>query len=256
VWLWLVTLVCLAAVGGVTHAASPAPSVARDRLASSLLMADDLPGFVGRDLEDPTELDIDRLAFDEHGGSEVAARAWVSQDAGVVFDQRMLLPSSKAALAYLEAAEPTLSEADVAGLALVADDPLTPTTRHWAGEARIGSELVAMDVWLIPVGPVVAKVAATVFGPGLDGRRLVAERALDRIEAAFGPAATSAASDAPNGQPGTSPTADLGSLERRMLAPRSSDAVALMGRGGGVSGPDPGEDPSGSTTGSNRVMPR
>jgi hypothetical protein len=100
----------------------------------------------------------------------------------------MLFPTDEDAFAYLVAAEPTLTEADDAGLVLVTDAPLTPTTRHWAGETLIGADRIAMDVWLIPVGPVVAKVAATVFGPGVGMRRAVAERALARLEAAYGPA--------------------------------------------------------------------
>ncbi|MET0771764.1 MAG: hypothetical protein ABWZ82_01660 [Candidatus Limnocylindrales bacterium] len=187
-WACLLVLLGAALAHGPTLAASPDPSSAADRLAASLLTDADLPGFVGRDLDDPAELDIDRLAFDEHRGSRLATRAWVSQEHGVVFDQRMEFPTDEAAVAYLVAAEATLSEAGDAGLALDPDDPLTPATRHWAGEAVIGAEPVAMDVWLIPVGPVVAKVSATVFGPGLVLRRAIAERALARLEAGFGPA--------------------------------------------------------------------
>jgi hypothetical protein len=205
-WLCLLAVIGLALTGAGAGAASPRPSPTGDRLASSLLTTDDLPGFLGSDLDDPTELDLDRLAFDEHGGYGVVARAWVSQEMGVVFDQRMLFPTGDAALAYLAAAEPTLSEADDAGLVLVADDPLTPATRHWAGETLIGAERVAMDVWLIPAGPVVAKVAATVFGPGLEMRRTIAERALARLETAFGPAA--AAAPAPS-DPAPAPGASI-----------------------------------------------
>lgn len=190
--------------------AAQGPSPDHDPLAASLLAADDLPGFTGRDLEDPSELDIDRRSFDEHRGIEVLIRAWVSQEQGVVFDHRMLFPTPEAALGYLVAAEPTLSEADDAGLALVATDPLTPATRHWAGESLIGAERVAMDVWLIPVGPVVAKVAATVFGPALDQRRAIAERALVRLEAAYGPADVAATSGAPRPSPAGSPTSSPG----------------------------------------------
>lgn len=187
-WLGLAVLLCALVVAVPVHAASPDASADGDRLTITLLGQDDLPGFVGTDLEDPTELDIDRLAFDQHRGIRVTGRAWASQEQGVVFDQRMLFPTDETALGYLVAAEATLSEADDAGLALVADDPLTPATRHWAGETVIGGEPVAMDVWLIPVGPVVAKVAATVFGPGLELRRSIAERALGRLVTAHGPA--------------------------------------------------------------------
>lgn len=181
----LVLTALLLAWTPMARAQSPSPSP--DLLGESLLAGDDLPGFVGRDLEDPSDLDIDRLAFDEHHGIEVRIRAWVSQEQGVVFDHRMRFPTADDALAYLAAAEATLSEADDAGLVLDAADPLTATTRHWAGETLMGDERVAMDVWLIPVGPVVAKVAATVFGAGLDQRRAIAERALARLMAAYGP---------------------------------------------------------------------
>lgn len=211
----LFALLWLAVPGGHARAASPDPGTDADRIAASLLAETDLAGFVGRDLEDPTELDIDRLAFDEHRGSRVAARAWVSQELGVVFDQRMLFPTDATALAYLVAAEPTLSEAADAGLALVAGDPLTPATRHWAGEALVGAEPVAMDVWLIPVGRVVAKVSATLFGSGLELRRAIAERALARLEAAFGPAHGTPASPegSPPGSPGASAMSDIEHLQ-------------------------------------------
>lgn len=189
-------------------------SPAAEPLAASLLMTEDLPGFTGRDL-DPSELDIDRRAFDAQRGIDARIRAWVSQEQGVVFDHRMLFPTREAALAYLTAAEPTLSEADDAGLASVTDDPLTNGTRHWAGETRIGAEPVAMDVWLIPVGPVVAKVAVTVFGPGLEMRRTIAERALARLEAVYGPADAALASPdgSPPGSPGASTVSDIEHLQ-------------------------------------------
>ncbi len=213
-WLVLVVLVWSLVVAVPVHAASPdAPDA--DRLAASLLGQEDLPGFLGTDLEDATELDIDRLAFDEHRGTRVAGRAWISQESGVVFDQRMLFPTDEAALGYLVAAEPTLSEADDAGLALVADDPLTPATRHWAGETVIGGEPVAMDVWLFPVGPVVAKVSATVFGPGREMRRALAERALGRLVTAYGPAdAVWPTGSAAPGDPSDASYSDLESLRR------------------------------------------
>lgn len=244
----IVCLVLLLAFG-VTLARAQDGSPPTDTLAASLLTAEDLPGFTGRDL-DPTELDIDRRSFDEQRGIETRIRAWVAQERGVVFDHRMLFPDSEAALAYLTAAEPTLSEADDAGLVLVADDPLTAATRHWAGETRIGADVVAMDVWLVPVGPVVAKVAVTVFGPGLDERRIIAERALARLEAAYGPA--DGALRSPEGSlavpPGASPDASAVSPSASAV----SDIERLQGlvqavlrtgaRGCGDAGPSlPGE---------------
>jgi hypothetical protein len=218
--------------GTPATAATAAVSPGTDAVEASLLGTEDLPGFFGRDLEDPTELDIDRLAFDEHRGIRVSTRAWVSDAQGVVFDQRMLFPTDAAALAYLVAAEPTLAEADDAGLALVSDEPLTPATRHWAGEAIIGAEPVAMDVWLIPVGPVVAKVSATLFGPGLELRRVIAERALARLEAAFGPADALWPSGSP-GLPSPAPSSALEAIQRLV------QQVLLVGLRGCV-GIDPG----------------
>jgi len=193
---------------GSLPAWSASPPPAREGLLQSLLTAEDLPGFTGRALDDPSDLDIDRAAFDAQRGMAHVAQAWVSQDRGVVFDHRMLFPTPQAALDYLTTAEPTLSEADDAGLRLVPGEPLTPATRHWAGETRIGAEPVAMDVWLIPVGPVVAKVAVTVFGPGLADRRAIAQRALARLQAAYGPVDV----PSPSGSPGiaaASPASDL-----------------------------------------------
>ena len=194
---------------GILPAWSASPPPARDRLFESLLRAEDLPGFTGRPLDDPSDLDFDRAAFDAARGMEHIAHAWVSQEQGVVFDHRMLFPTPQAAHAYLTAAEPTLSEADDAGLRLVPDEPLTSVTRHWAGETLIGAEPVAMDVWLIPVGPVVAKVAATVFGPALSDRRAIAERALVRLEAAYGPADAVS----PSGSPGVAPASPASDIE-------------------------------------------
>jgi len=204
-------LVLVAAWSVPAWSASPQPS--GERLRASLLAAEDLPGFIGRALDDPSDLDIDRAAFDAQRGMEHVARAWVSQDQGVVFDLRMLFPTPQAALAYLATAEPTLSEADDAGLALVPDDPLTSATRHWAGETFIGAEPVAMDVWLIPVGPVMAKVAATVFGPALADRKAIAQRALARLEAAYGPAEAGASVGSPDASPGTSSPSDIELLQ-------------------------------------------
>ena len=210
------TLLMLLAGVARAQGASPSEGVSDPHalLVATLLDDTDLPGFTGRDLGDPSDLDIDRLAFDEQRGIERVARAWVSQDQGVVFDQRMRFPTAEAALAYLMAAEPTLSEADDAGLSLVTDDPLTPATRHWAGETVISAEPVAMDVWLIPVGPVIAKVAATVFGPALEGRRGFAERALERLEAAYGPATATSPWSSPGASPDASSTSDIRIVER------------------------------------------
>jgi hypothetical protein len=199
------SLVALLGVLMVVGARAESPSAAptTDALAASLLTADDLPGYLSSGILTETDLDIDRPAFDEAGGTGFLMQVWVSQDEGVVFDDRMLFPTPEAALAYLEAAEPTLSEAADAGLALVRDDPpLTAATRHWAGDTTIGDQQVAMDVWLVPVGPVAAKVAVTVFGPGLDRRRAIAEEALARLETQYGPATA----EWPEPAPGASPS--------------------------------------------------
>jgi hypothetical protein len=208
----LALLLGLPAARAASPGASAAPdlSPAPDPLAASLLDQTDLPHHTGSGIEPVTDLDIDRLAFEEQRGISTLMRAWASQERGVVFDLRMLFPTPRSALAYLVAAEPTLSEAFDAGLALVTDDPpLTAATRHWAGDTIIGGERVAMDVWLIPVGPVVAKVSVTAFGPGLDDRRGIAERALARVEDAFGRATAR--------WPGASPG---------VPEPRASDAAA------------------------------
>ncbi len=231
----MVALLLVVVSGARAQAPSAAP--ARETLVATLLDADDLPGFTGRDLGNPRDLDIDRLAFDEQRGIEHVARAWVSPERGVIFDQRMLFPTPEAALAYLTVAEPTLSEADDAGLALVTDDPLTRASRHWAGETTIGEERVAMDVWLIPVGPVVAKVAATVFGPALADRRDIAERALGRLEAAYGPAAVS-----PTGSPGAPSASPASDIELVQALARAVLRTGARGCDGDDPGPSlPGE---------------
>ena len=86
-----------------------------------------------------------------------------------------------------------------------------------------------MDVWLIPVGPVVAKVSATVFGPGLELRRAIAERALARLVAAFGPADAVWPTGSPTapGTPSGSPYSDLESAATPDAGRAASRAARL-----------------------------
>ena len=90
------------------------------------------------------------------------SQAWSSRTSGVVFDFRMELPSPAAAAAYLDEAEPTLSEADETGLALETDDPaIGEDGRHYTGVTRVGDQAITFDNHLFHIGPVAAKVFAS-----------------------------------------------------------------------------------------------
>ena len=111
-------------------------------------------------------------------------RSWVSCSTSGCCSRPRRLPSPTCM-----AAEPTLSEADDAGLgAAWPDDPLTPATRHWAGE-DLDRRRARRDGRLAhPGGPGGRqRWPRPVFGPGLEMRRAIAERALARLETAFGP---------------------------------------------------------------------
>jgi hypothetical protein len=164
----------------VSAAAHPTPIRAQgndeaDALMASLLQVEDLPaGFMTLGPEEGSELDIDSAAFSRFGGRRVVSQAWSSEKSGVVFDFRMELPSPEAAAGYLEEAEPTLSEADVTGLALETDEPdVGEDARHYAGVTRVGDAAIAFDNYLFHVGPVAAKVfVASVDLPEGEARRL------------------------------------------------------------------------------------
>jgi hypothetical protein len=82
-----------------------------------------------------------------------------------VVDFRMALPSPEAATAYLEAAEPILSEATDTGIGLVDEPPIADDGRHYSGIVDALGESLTFDVYLFRVGSVAGKV----FVAALDG---------------------------------------------------------------------------------------
>jgi hypothetical protein len=201
----------------VLGAALPRPVSAQeaagsDPLMATLLRAEDLPtGFTTPGPEEGSQLDIDSGAFSRFGGRRVVSQAWSSESSGVVFDFRMQLPSAEAAVAYLDEAEPTLSEADVTGLVLEADDPaIGEDARHYTGVTRVGDAAITFDNYLFHVGPVAAKVfVASVDLPDGEARRL-AEAAVGRM-ASFAtpevaPGSSAEATVIPDQAPSPAPT--------------------------------------------------
>ena len=78
----------------------------------------------------------DADAFAANGGERVVSQVWTSPDAGVVFDFRFAFPTETAAVDYLLAAMPALSEEAASGLTLAGDGLVgADDVFHWAGEA-------------------------------------------------------------------------------------------------------------------------
>lgn len=146
--------------GAATGGSEPAVD-----LGLALLVAEDLPA----DLQpsgvthQPT-FNIDEASYIAEGGVDRVQQTWQAAEVlptsrvVIVFDFRMAFPTPDAAQAYLEAAEPILSEA-VTGLELQADTPmLGEASRHYAGTLSDGSVTIAVQNLLYRVGPVVGKV--------------------------------------------------------------------------------------------------
>lgn len=179
-------LLVLATAGGAATAGS-APSAG---LELALLAAEDLPA----DLQpsgvthDPT-FDIDEASYVEAGGVDRVQQLWQAAKVlptsrvVIVFDFRMVFPTQEAAQAYLEAAEPILSEA-VTGLELQADTPtLGQASRHYAGTLSQGSVTISVQNLLYRVGPVVGKVFVGGFDTTFEDLLPIAMAAGARTEA-------------------------------------------------------------------------
>ncbi|MEZ4597491.1 MAG: hypothetical protein R3C32_12130 [Chloroflexota bacterium] len=190
-----------------TGATAQSPGRPTD-LVGSLLTTEDLPpGLVSQGIDEPPRFDIDDASFQALGGLRAVGQVW--QRAGgtplIVFDHRMAFPDADAAAAYLDAAEPILSEAAASGLTpVVSDDPVGEHGRHYAGETVAGDTTVQLHNFLFHVGPVAAKVfvGGVDLPAGLPAE--VAAAAASRMETAAGgpspaaPAPSDAASPAPS----------------------------------------------------------
>lgn len=150
---------------------APSPSIGQpaspdmDPLLLGLLTEGDLPGLsspIGP--QEGSDYDIDDAAFAANDGIRVVSRVWQSlEDAGLaaVFDFRMQFPSDAAAAAYLDAAEPVLSEAAANDQRPIASPPVIGSdTRVYGLETAGDTGTVLLRTYLFRVGPVVAKVVA------------------------------------------------------------------------------------------------
>jgi hypothetical protein len=195
-----------APASGVAAASSASPVAVA--LEGGLLQPADLPEYlVSSGIEDPTTFDIDQATFEAKGGERAISQAWASPDGPVyaVIDFRMQLPTAEAAIAYLDAAEPILSEADSGGaeLEVVTDtEPIGEDGRHYTGTAESLGETIGIDTWLFRVGSVAAKVL--VAGRELEQRETtaIAAAAAARMAGTPPPEATGGP---PSTVPGTPP---------------------------------------------------
>jgi hypothetical protein len=180
------------------RSARPLPSASsslaptQDPLLAGLLTESDLPGLASPlGPSEGAEFDIDGSAFEANGGIRVVSRTWQSlADSGLaaVFDFRMQFPTDAAASAYLEAAEPVLSEATATGQRAIASPPVVGAdSRVYGLETTGDGGTVLLRTYLFRVGPVVAKLVAG--GTGVDAATTdaLARSAAERMLAAGPP---------------------------------------------------------------------
>ena len=173
--------------GGVAVEGSAGEGVG---IASTLLASDDLPGdLVPAGVTDEPAFDYDQASFDASGGLAKAAQTWQAAEVVpgnpivVVFDFRFLFPNPDAAQEYLDAAEPTLSEA-FTGLTLQTDTTVVgDVLRRYAGSLSQGDLTVDVQNLLFRTGPVVAKVFVLGFGTTADHALPIGQAAAGRIDA-------------------------------------------------------------------------
>jgi hypothetical protein len=194
-------------------AQSEAPS---DPLVASLLTADDLPTGVGpQGIDEPPRFDIDDASFGASGGERAIGQVWTQMETRpfIVFDFRMQLPDAQAAAAYLDAAEPILSEAEASGLAPVMFvEPIGEDGRYYFGVQEVEGSEIQLHNFLFHVGPIAAKVfiAGSDIEEGLPA--LIAQAAVDRISGSLdGVAAPPMASASPAASQGASASPGPGS---------------------------------------------
>jgi hypothetical protein len=170
--------------------------VTEDPLISGLLDETDLPGLSSPlGPQEGSEFDIDDAAFEANDGIRVVSQSWQSlADTGLagVFDFRFQFPTDAAAAAYLDAAEPVLSEAAANGQSPLPSSPVIGSdTRVYELEATGDSGPVLLRTYLFRVGPIVAKLVAA--GPTVEAATMdtLAMTAAERIRTAGPPVAGS-----------------------------------------------------------------
>jgi len=218
-----------AAVLGQAPASPAATDSASVGAASMLLTAADLPaGMSSAGITDGSAFTIDTADFATNGGLAIAEQTWSAPAEGPllrVFDFRFLFPSPEAAQAYLDAAGPTLSEA-AGGLSEVSGDTqIGDGYRHFAGEAVVSEQVVALQNVVFRIGPVVAKVFVGGLGTAESDVLPIAKAAAGRIV---------------NPTVGGAPTPSIPATTTQP-SPETTDATP-----GATTEPDPGTSPSGT----------
>ncbi len=160
-------------------------------LATALLVAEDLPADMmsAAGVTHEPAFDIDQTSYESNGGLDTVAQTWQASDVAardpvvIVFDFRFLFPSADDAQAYLDAAEPILSES-ATGITLQPETPTVGEVLHnYAGSISQGGVTVDVQNFLFRTGPVVAKVYIGGFGTTLDDALPIAQAAAERIDA-------------------------------------------------------------------------
>lgn len=170
--------------------ALPSAAPAGDPLLSGLLREADLPGLSSPTgaQEGDSDFDIDDAAFEANQGIRVVSRSWQSlADSGLaaVFDFRMQFPTDAAAVAYLDAAEAVLSEAEATGQSPVPSPPVIGSDSRVYGLVTSGDGgPVLLRTYLFRVGPIVAKLVAGGAGVEPATTDALARTAAEHIHAA------------------------------------------------------------------------
>lgn len=145
-------------------------------VSSALLVAEDLPPSLvsAAGITHEPAFDFDQASFEANGGIDAAAQTWQAPEVApddraiVVFDFRFLFPDAEAAQAYLDAAEPVLSEV-ITGITFQPDTPAVgEVVRRYAGSLSQGDVSIDIQNVLFRLGPVVAKVYVAGFGTTLE----------------------------------------------------------------------------------------
>lgn len=193
-----------------------------DALLDSLLTAEDLPpALSSQGVDEPPRFDIDEASFAANGGLRAVGQVWQKEEGLplIVFDHRMAFPDAGSAAAYLDAAEPVLSEAAASGLSPVMfEDPIGEHGRHYFGESLAGDMEVQLHNYLFHVGPVAAKLFIAGVDLPAEVAAELAATAVTRMEAAgsgrsiASPGASGAPSPGASGAPSPGASAASGPL--------------------------------------------
>ena len=188
------------------------PADSDQMLRGALLTAEDLPaGMTSDGVTDGARFEIDASAYHDNGGLGITEQTWSASAAAPVyrfFDFRMLFSSPQQAQAYLDAAEPALSEVAASGLKPVSGGiAIGDGYRHYALETVANEETVELQNILFRVGPMVAKVFVGGFGTTDEDVAALARAAHARMTAVLpGPDVTAPPSPAASPLDAASPS--------------------------------------------------